>query len=338
MTNTVGNTAVTQQLTFSTVTGSTINMGTSRGLWVKNTAVALFATQNGVENMTAAIGLDVDALPFGGNIVKAAVRSAITPASNSYFLLNNGNANSDHGAGHMYFDDNFGIAYGGAGVSNFDVWQSWNGAGGYFRTFFVGNADALRWSNPGNDRFLFDNDGGSTTGEYNFNCAKFSLGAQIGANGNQVGGFVAGARSTAIGGEWSDFLLTQAANITVDHAMGGLFAWTINAPSITLGTGTVTTAGALNVGGNVNQGSVNRFGVRIISNPSGGSGVNAALWVTAGLSRFDGRVDINQPIALGGGGNATLGAVGGSGPTNTAQAQWVEIDINGVAHWIPAWT
>ena len=92
------------------------------------------------------------------------------------------------------------------------------------------------------------------------------------------------------------------------------------------------------MGGNVNQGSVNRFGIRVISNPSGGSGVNAALWITAGLSRFDGRVDINNGIALGGGAAPTLGTIGGAGPTAAAQAQWVEIDIGGVAHWIPAWT
>ena len=77
---------------------------------------------------------------------------------------------------------------------------------------------------------------------------------------------------------------------------------------------------------------------RIISNPSGGGGVNAALWVTAGASRFDGRVDINNGIALGGGATATLGTIGGSGPTAAAQAQWVEIDIGGTAHWIPVWT
>jgi hypothetical protein len=174
--------------------------------------------------------------------------------------------------------------------------------------------------------------------ELNINVSRFSMGAQSGAVGNQVGNFVAGARTVSLGGEWSDFLLTQAAAITVDAAMGLVAGWTVNAPSITLGTGTVTTAGALNVGGNVNQGSVNRFGVRILSNPSGGSGVNAALWVTAGLTRLDGRLDINQPIALGGGAAPTLGTIGGAGPTAAAQAQWVEIDINGVAHWIPAWT
>ena len=194
----------------------------------------------------------------------------------------------------------------------------------------------MQKSFPAAGRMLID---WSNDMEYGINCVDgFSFGAQTGGNGNQFGNFVAGARTTQIAGEWSDFLLTQAANLTVDDAMGLVAGWTINAPSMTLGTGTVTTAGALNVGGNVNQGSVNRFGIRVLSNPSGGSGVNAALWITAGLSRFDGRVDINNGIALGGGAAATLGTIGGSGPTTAAQAQWVEIDIGGTAHWIAVWT
>ena len=194
-----------------------------------------------------------------------------------------------------------------------------------------------RWSVPSTNRLLFQGAGAIPLPEWNINVERFSLGQQSGAVGNQVGVFVAGARTTQVAGEWSDFLLTQAANLTVDDAMGLVAGWTINAPSMTLGTGSVTTAGALNVGGNVNQGSVNRFGVRIISNPSGGSGVNAALWVTAGRSRFDGVVDINAPIALGGGAAATLGTIGGSGPTVAAQNEWVQIEVNGNVRWIPAW-
>lgn len=323
--------------TFSTVGGSTANLGTIRGLHCFNPAVALFQPGSGAETMTAYYGVDVNNITFGGTAEVAAVRSNVSPGTNQYFMLNNGNAVSDFGIGHIYFDDNAGVAYGGVGVTTFDVWQSWN-ATGYFRTFFLATSSSLRWSSPVANRFLFDSDGAAVDGEYNFNCAKFSLGAQTGAVGNQVGVFAAGTRSTQVGGEWADFLLTQAANITVDHAMGGVFGWAINAPTMTIGTGSVTTAGALTVGGNVNQGSVNRFGVRIISNPTGGSGVNAALWVTAGRSQFDGFVDINKPVALGGGAAATLGTIGGAGPTAAAQAQWVEIEINGVRHWIPAWT
>jgi hypothetical protein len=466
LTMTTGMTGLLFRPTWSTVAGSTVNFGTCRGLWFQQPAVGLFQPTAGVENVTAMYAVDVAALGFGGNVPKAALRSNIAPASNAYFLLNNGNAQSDHGAGHMYFDDNFGVAFGGVGPSTFDSWLSWNGAGGYHRTFFLANASALRWSNPATNRFLFDNDGGSTTGEYTWNCAKFSLGAQTGAVGNQVGVFVAGARSTSLGGEWADFLLTQAGNLTVNAALGLVAGWSINAPSITLGTGTVSEACALNVAGNPNQGSVGRYGVRILSNPSGATD-NYPLYVVNGTSRINGlicgdpgteasgitvggttfdsvlkcsgigggdqaqfimhrhstsfgsvivgarsnsdtdshtlvadgqnllsmtgvgwdgtdyeraasirmsvdgtpgnndmpgRIDfettpngsatlslalrINQAQhcdfqtnqALGGGAGATLGTIGGSGPTGAGQAQWLEIEIGGVTHWVPAWT
>ena len=83
----------------------------------------------------------------------------------------------------------------------------------------------------------------------------------------------------------------------------------------------------------------NRYGLLITSNPSGGT-LNYAFRQSnaSARARFDGRLDINRGIALGGGAAATLGTIGGSGPTAAAQAQWVEIDINGVAHWIPVWT
>lgn len=325
---------------WNTVSGSTVNFGTVYGLKVASPAVSLFGGSAGTERMAAYYGVNVANPQINngfGTMPCAALRSTILVGTNRHFLLNAGTAPSDMGAAHMYFDDNFGVAYGGAGIGNFDYWDSWNAAGGYQRKFFNSTASALRWSSPANNRFLFDNDGGNASGEYNINCYKFSLGAQTGNNGNQIGAFVAGARATTLAGEWADFINTSAANLTVDHALTLAVGWSVNAPSLTLGTGSVTNAGALSVGGNVTQGSVNRFGLRILSNPSGGSGVNAGLWVTAGLSRFDGRVDINNGIALGGGVAATLGTIGGSGPTAAAQAQWVEIDVNGTPHWIPVW-
>lgn len=332
-------TGVTVAPKYSTVSGSSINFGTIRGMHVQVPAVGLFQPGAGTESMTAYYGLDVDNIgSFGGTATVAAVRSAITSGTNQYFLLNNGNANSDHGAGHLYFDDNAGVAYGRVGI-DFDAWTRWVGGTNRLATFFNNNGGSDYFmSTPNQNRYLFDSTGGSTTGEYNFNCAKFSMGAQTGAVGNQVGVFVTGARSTQVGGEWADFLLTQGANLTVDHAMGAVMGWAINSPSITIGTGSVTDTYGLSIGGSASGGSVNRAGLRILSNPSGGSGVNAALWITAGISRFDGFVDINKPVALGGGAAPTLGTIGGSGPTTAAQAQWVEIQVNGVTHWIPAWT
>lgn len=332
-------TAVRCSPTHSTVAGSTINYGTIRGLHIFNPALALFQTQAGTENATAIIGVDVNNLPFGGNIVKAAVRSAhISTGTNSYFLLNTGTANSTFNSTHLFdvgivqhLGDGilFSNSYGAAGG---DVITYWDGSA--FRYDFLTGNDFLL-SNPVSLQILA-NAGAS---EYTLNTTRgFSFGAQTGTNGNQFGNFVFGASSTQIAGEYSQFLLTQAGNLTIDDAISMAAGWTINAPSFTLGTGSLTTGVALNVGGNPGVATVNRIGVRIISNPTGGSGVNAALWVTAGRSQFDGFVDINQPIALGGGAAATLGTIGGSGPTAAAQAQWVEIEVNGVRHWIAVWT
>ena len=58
---------------------------------------------------------------------------------------------------------------------------------------------------------------------------------------------------------------------------------------------------------------------------------------TSASLRVSTRLDINNGIALGGGAVPTLGTIGGSGPTAAAQSQWVEIDIGGTPHWIPAW-
>lgn len=329
--------AVNLQPQWNTVAGSTANFGTIRGLHAQNPGQTLFGSSAGTEVMTAYYAVDVDNIALGSAPV-VALRSAITSGvAANRFLQNLSTAPSEFGAGLVHLNDTIPIQFGNV-LNNADVSLFWNGPGSTFDIFFWSTSDAIRLSSPAADRFLFDTNGGNTVAEFNFNCARFSMGAQTGAVGNQVGNFVAGARATGVAGEWSDFLLTQAANLTVDHAMGGVFGWTINAPSMTIGSGSVATAGALNVGGNVNQGTVNRFGVRILSNPSGGSGVNAALWVTAGRSRFDGIVDINNGVALGGGAAATLGTIGGSGPTTAAQAQWVQIEIGGTNHWIPAWT
>jgi hypothetical protein len=337
LTRSTGVKSVSSQPTFSTVAGSTVNLGTLTALHVIQPAQAIFGSSAGTENITARIGLDWVNHTFGGALaVSSVVRSNQASGTNRRFLNHTGTAESTHvGNLNMLADFPNGVIR--HGLSS-DYSQGYIGATNELFCQIVTPATTQwRWSAPSAGRLLLQ--GVATIlDELNINVSRFSMGASSGAVGNQVGNFVAGARTVSLAGEWSDFLLTQAANITVDAAMGLVAGWTVNAPSITLGTGTVTTAGVLNVGGNVNQGSVNRFGIRVLSNPSGGSGVNAALWITAGRSRFDGIVDLNQPIALGGGAAATLGTIGGSGPTAAAQAQWVQIEVNGVNHWIPAWT
>lgn len=59
-----------------------------------------------------------------------------------------------------------------------------------------------------------------------------------------------------------------------------------------------------------------------------------AIWSDDGLWRYDGQT----VTAAGGGAAATLGTIGGSGPTTAAQAKWVKQEYDGVVHWFPAWT
>ncbi len=143
------------------------------------------------------------------------------------------------------------------------------------------------------------------------------------------------ARTTIAVGEWSDLLLANGADVTVDDAITNLSGWKIDAPGITIGTGSVVDASNLWLDTAPTEGT-NRYGLLITSAPTGGT-LNYALRVTAGDARFDGRLDINRGIALGGGAAPTLGTIGGSGPTAAAQSQWVEIDIGGTPHWIPVW-
>lgn len=272
---------------YSNVAGATINFGTIRAIHCQIPGVALFGSNAGTRSMTAYIGLDFDNMAaFGGNVTKVAVRSAQAAATNAYFLLHTGTAQSSLG-GPLDFPNDFpnGVIIMGAS-GDFSMGYV-GGTNGFYMQVNTPAVTQWRYSAPSANRLLMQTST-PATGEFNWNCYKFSLGAQTGAVGNQVGVFVAGTRDTSVAGEWSDFLLTQAGNITLNAAMSLVAGWTINAPSITLGTGTVTSAGALNIGGNVNQGSVNRFGVRILSNPSGGSGVNAALWVTDGNTQLDG--------------------------------------------------
>jgi len=55
------------------------------------------------------------------------------------------------------------------------------------------------------------------------------------------------------------------------------------------------------------------------------------------LAPGTGRVDFAALDALGGGAGATLGTIGGAGPTAAAQATWLPVRIAGVVHWLPAW-
>jgi hypothetical protein len=50
-----------------------------------------------------------------------------------------------------------------------------------------------------------------------------------------------------------------------------------------------------------------------------------------------GQLDHAVSDALGGGAAATLGTIGGTGPTAAAQSKWIRVKVAGVDHWVAAW-
>jgi hypothetical protein len=208
----------------------------------------LFQPVLGTELITNFIGVDVNSIgtfvvPTG---VVAALRSAITAGTNRFFLNNISTADSEFGASTAHFNDNEGIALGNT-LAAPDVLLNWNGI--TFEFAFAANSGNLTLSNPGVDRFVIN----ATTqpAELNINMESgFSLGAQLGANGNQFGNFVTAARTIGVAGDWADFLLTQAGSLTVGGlAMGRVSAWVINPVSYANSTGSVANADTLTVGG-----------------------------------------------------------------------------------------
>jgi len=151
--------------------------------------------------------------------------------------------------------------------------------------------------------------------------------------------FSPGVKTVTVGGDFARRLFSASGAVLLNAAMSNAFTDVVNEPFID----GASTGSAVNTGNVLIQTGpgfgTNRYGLLITANPSGGT-LNYAFRQSnaSALARFDGRLDINRGIALGGGAAATLGTIGGSGPTAAAQAQWVEIDIGGTAHWIPVWT
>jgi hypothetical protein len=90
-------TAVRVAPQWSTVAGSTIDFGPIRGLWCNTPSVAFLQPSAGTETLQQYIGVEYDNITLGGDVPKVVVRSALAPASNAYFLQNNGGAQSHLG-------------------------------------------------------------------------------------------------------------------------------------------------------------------------------------------------------------------------------------------------
>ena len=196
---------------------------------------------NGISRtMDSYYGIDFDNITFAGNVPRVVVRSALTAQSNAYFLQNNGGAQSDFGGGFIMnaglvqvASDTLGLSLGAAPA---DIQLLWNGSALEFDPI-IGNEMYIDFNTT--DTYIFSGENFGSGAELRMGFDRFAFG-QTGAVGNQVGVFVAPARSTQINGGWSDFLLTQAGNLTINNTMSEVNAWTINAIALTGGTGSIT--------------------------------------------------------------------------------------------------
>ncbi len=238
-------TAARLSVTFSTVSGATVNMGTIRGLHCLNPAVALFQPQTGVETMTAYYGVDVNAIGFGGNVPKAALRSNIASASNARFLENIGTAESDFGAGSIHFNDNAFLKFGNT-VANPDIIFFWSSLENKltFSTAFgvVGNPMYLHGTAA--DEWIFSQNSGGAFDigvAFNVNAIVFGTTLPTPNSNNWFVQFAApNQRQVQIGGEYSDVLWTAGGSIDVNGlAVSDLQAFKINSPAVLLNGGSI---------------------------------------------------------------------------------------------------
>lgn len=262
------------------------------------------------------------------------IRGINSAMSSGTFINHTGTASSFF-AGDVHVNDGISLVLGSSGSNRVELLRP---SAGVLRMIGVGgtNNEGLDWDfdSAANNVSVTS----TTTAGLNLDLVEFAIGPSTPADGtnNWFMLFAPGLRATQLAGDYSEVLFSSATAISVAHAINNFATWTINAPTIALGGGSIVNAANVLIQTNMAQGT-NRYGLLITSNPTGGT-LNYALRCTNGDARFDARVDINNGIALGGGAAATLGTIGGSGPTAAAQAQWLEIDIGGTPHWIAVWT
>lgn len=315
MTKSSGDTAVNFRSTFSTVAGSTVNLGNNKAVNHQTPAVALFQPSAGIENATALITVDVDTLAFGGNITKRALRSAIPEATNALMIENTGGANSDFGGGGIHFDDATPVQFGGTAFNAQDASIFWNAAG-TLDFFFAAQSDTLSLSNSVNDQIVFAVAAGQ---EMAFDADRGIVFGDSATLGNQFFSFNAQAQTPDAAGDYSCVLLTQAANYTNDgNAMGRVSAWVINGLSYASSSGSVANADTLTVGGMVTSSP----GVTITDRQS--------LNVIGGRSRFSSIIQTPPitPATLAAGNNNDYGGFL-TGTANNGMRGWARVTGDG---------
>lgn len=123
----------------------------------------------------------------------------------------------------------------------------------------------------------------------NVNSVEFAFGTGATADGtnNWVMAFAPGLRATQLAGDYSEVLFTSATAITIAHALSNFATWTVNAPTIVLGAGSIVNAANVLIQTSMSQGT-NRYGLLVTSNPSGGTLNYAARFTGSAGVRIDG--------------------------------------------------
>lgn len=281
LTKSVGDTAVRCAPTFSTVAGSTVNMGTIIGLDCVEPAAGLFQPSAGTENLTAYYGVRFQNITFASSGEKNALRCEMTDALDRYCIRNTGGARCDWG-GCVHFNCGvvqllgngigFSLSLGSPAASTTIYW---NGTQLVFDPLSSASNNLL-WTFGGTHNILQSSDFGSGS-QLRLGFGRFAFG-QTTAVGNQIGIFVAPAFTVTVAGEWHDFLLSQAGSLNVNgNAMSNVSAWNLNSRSITLSGGSITDITTLRVSGMTTSGI--------------GAALTSALWVT-GRSVFRGSINL----------------------------------------------
>jgi hypothetical protein len=247
-----------------------VDFGTIRGVHMLNPAQALFGQSLGTERAANYIGLDFNNINISVTGVRAVVRSALVNATDNFFLQNNGGADSDFGAGDIFFDDAAGVKWGNTitAPDMFAFWQPSQSALA-FSTFFGVGGNPLYLRATANDEWTFQQDNGGTLDiglGFNTNAIVFGTTAPTPNSNNWFVQFAGpNLRQVQIGGEYSDVLWTASGSIDVNgQAVSDLQAFKINSVATILNGGTVQDSSTLYVAGQASANATRVQSLRVL--------------------------------------------------------------------------
>lgn len=248
----------------STVAGATVDLGFIRALWARNPIPQPMAPDAGTKTMVAYYGLDVEDISFGGTVPKAAVRSDIQLALNAWFLQNTGGADSDHGAGHVRFDDDAGVVFG----SDLDLIVRWNSAEAALEYDTALGVDAaLLLQQPNADKSWTYRS--TVPIGLQYNVEQMSFGTAVAAPNLQnwfvIFQGIDGRQPGAGAGDYSDLLWLAGGDIDINGlAMTDVQAFRIDPPSILLSGGSIADLSDLFLNGMATAGGTRMQTLRVL--------------------------------------------------------------------------